>query len=117
MLFTGHMSGVNWIPRWALSGASGDLRSRVVSGGSPAPPQTGLQSWYADPEVVDAQERLATATADALAGHPGVWGWDLGNENSNCTIPPDEASAEAWLERMGTALRRSDPWRTSRTIV
>jgi endo-1,4-beta-mannosidase len=110
-LFTGHMSGVNWIPSWALGGASGDLRFRVVSGGSPAPPQIGLRNWYADPEVVDAQERLATATADALAGHPGVWGWDLGNENSNCTIPPDTASAEAWLERMCTALRRSDPGR------
>ena len=77
----------------------------------PAPPQAGIRNWYGDSAVVDAQERLATATADALAGHPGVWGWDLGNENSNCTIPPDAASAEAWLERMSTALRRSDPGR------
>ena len=49
------------------------------------------------------------ATAEALAGHPGIWGWDLGNENSNCTMPPDATTAEAWLERMSTALRRSDP--------
>lgn len=110
-LFTGHMSGVNWIPAWAVGGASGDRRFRIVSGGRAAPPETGIRNWYADPAVVVAQERLATATAAALSGHPGVWGWDLGNENSNCTIPPDSAAAEAWLERMSTALRRSDPGR------
>ena len=49
--------------------------------------------------------------ATALAGHPGVWMWDLGNENSNCTIPPDAAAAEAWLERMTSALRSADPGR------
>jgi len=32
-LFTGHMSGVNWIPPWALGGSDGDPRFRVVSGG------------------------------------------------------------------------------------
>ena len=30
-LFTGHMSGVNWIPGWALGGSDGDRRFRVVS--------------------------------------------------------------------------------------
>ena len=110
-LFTGHMSGVNWIPAWAVGGTSGDPRFRIVSGGTAVPARVGLRNWYGDSAVVDAQERLAIATADALAGHPGVWGWDLGNENSNCTIPPDAASAEAWLERMSAALRRSDPGR------
>ena len=32
-LFTGHMSGVNWIPAWALGGSERDDRFRVVSGG------------------------------------------------------------------------------------
>jgi endo-1,4-beta-mannosidase len=110
-LFTGHMSGVNWIPRWAVGGASGDQRFRIISGGTALPPETGLRNWYGDAAVVDAQEQLATAAAVALAGHPGIWGWDLGNENSNCTVPPDAPAAEAWLERMSTALRRSDPGR------
>jgi endo-1,4-beta-mannosidase len=30
-LFTGHMSGVNWIPRWALGGRDGDERFRVIA--------------------------------------------------------------------------------------
>jgi len=110
-LFVGHMSGANWAPSWALGGGDGDSRFRIVSGGRALPAAAGLRNWYADPEVVDAQERLAAATAAALAGHPGVWGWDLGNENSNCTLPPDRSAGEAWLERMSTAIRRSDPGR------
>ena len=110
-LFVGHMSGANWAPSWALGGGDGDSRFRIVSGGRALPAAAGLRNWYADPEVVDAQERLAAATAAALAGHPGVWGWDLGNENSNCTLPPDRSSGEAWLERMSTAIRRRDPGR------
>src|SRR4029077_924518 len=32
-LFMGHMSGVNWLPGWALGGSERDDRFRVVSGG------------------------------------------------------------------------------------
>ncbi len=52
-----------------------------------------------------------TAAANVLSGHPAVWTWDLGNENSNCTLPPDKESAERWLEVMTGALRAGDPGR------
>ena len=110
-LFTGHMSGVNWIPPWAMGGAGGDRRFRVVSGGRLRPPGSGLRNWYSDGELVAAQERLATAVVGALSGHPAVWAWDLGNENSNCTVPPDTSTAEGWLQRMTAAVRRADPGR------
>jgi endo-1,4-beta-mannosidase len=109
-LFVGHMSGVNWIPAWATGGLDGDARFRVVSGGH-AREGSGIRNWYADAAIVAAQERLAATTAAALAGHPGVWAWDLGNENSNCTVPPNHASGEEWLERMTSAIRRNDPGR------
>ena len=111
-LFTGHMSGVNWIPAWAVGGARRrpPLSHRLRRDGA-ARRASGSATGTRDAEVVDAQERLAAATADALAGHPGVWGWDLGNENSNCTVPPDRGAGEAWLERMSTALRHGDPGR------
>jgi len=54
---------------------------------------------------------LAATVSGALSGHPAVWAWDLGNENSNCTIPPDPAAAERWMERMTSALRAGDPGR------
>ncbi len=109
-LFVGHMSGINWIPAWATGGTDGDRRFPVVSGRR-AMKGVRLRNWYADSAIVTAQERLAGTTAGALAGHPGVWAWDLGNENSNCTVPPDRSAGLAWLERMTGALRSSDPGR------
>jgi endo-1,4-beta-mannosidase len=106
-LFTGHMSGVNWIPAWALGGSDGDNRFRVVSGGRVT--KSGLRNWYTDPEVGAAQVLLAGAAATALAGHDAVWAWDLGNENSNCVKPPSRTEARDWLKRTTAAIRAADP--------
>ncbi len=106
-LFTGHMSGVNWIPAWALGGSDGDDRFRAVSGGRLT--TAGLRNWYTDPHIGVAQALLAGETATALAGHDAVWAWDLGNENSNCVIPPSRSSARDWLKRITAAIRTADP--------
>jgi endo-1,4-beta-mannosidase len=105
-LFTGHMSGVNWIPPWALGGPDGDDRFRVIAGGEVA--ETGLRNWFTDPVVGDAQELLAAETVAALRGHEALWAWDLGNENSNCVIPPTSESARTWLARLTSAIRDTD---------
>jgi len=105
-LFTGHMSGVNWIPSWALGGAAGDDRFRVVSENRVV--QTGLRNWYSDSAVARAQALLAGTLARLLAGHSALWAWDLGNENSNCVIPPTRSHARDWLRRITDAVRDSD---------
>jgi endo-1,4-beta-mannosidase len=106
-LFTGHMSGVNWIPPWALGGNGGDRRFRVVASGRSVE-REGLGCWYTDPGIVRAQELLAREVAGALAGHRALWAWDLGNENSNCVVPPDREHGRAWLQRVTGALRGAD---------
>ena len=106
-LFTGHMSGVNWIPAWALGGTDRDDRFRVVSNGRVN--GSALRNWYSDPLIARAQALLATETAGALAGHEAVWMWDLGNENSNCVIPPTRSSAREWLRQIVSAIRTADP--------
>ena len=108
-LFTGHMSGVNWIPAWATGGDDGDDRFRVVSHGAVHARSRVLRNWYSDAEIADAQASMAYAVAAAIGEHPAVWAWDLGNENSNCTIPPDPAAADRWLERMSSVLRARSP--------
>jgi len=106
-LFTGHMSGVDWIPAWALGGTDRDDRFRVVSGGRVV--EAKLRNWYSDPEMVEAQAFLAGEAARALAAHQGLLAWDLGNENSNCVIPPDTARGRRWLGRMTESVRAADP--------
>lgn len=108
-LFTGHMSGVNWIPMWATGGDDGDDRFRVVSSGGVQSRSRVLRNWYSDAAITDAQAVMADRVAAALSGHSAVWAWDLGNENSNCTIPPDPTAADRWLERMSSVLRARDP--------
>lgn len=105
-LFTGHMSGVNWIPSWALGEEAGADRFRVVCGGRVV--ASRLANWYSDASIVRAQSALAREVAGALAGHRALWAWDLGNENSNCVVPPDKALARKWLLRMTDAIRGAD---------
>ena len=105
-LFTGHMSGVNWIPSWALDQQAGEGPFRVVSGGRVA--TSRLASWYSDASIVRAQSSLACEVAGALAGHSALWAWDLGNENSNCVVPPNKAQAREWLVRVTDAIRGAD---------
>jgi len=107
-LFTGHMSGANFVPEWALAGgvaASGRFRviarDRVV--------ERAIRNWYADQLVFEAQALLARECASALAGHSALWGWDLGNENSNCCVPPTSEDGRRWLDRMASAVRSVDP--------
>ncbi len=106
-LFTGHMSGVNWIPGWALGGSERDPRFRVVSGERVV--ERGLRNWFTDADIAGAQAMLAGEAAAALAGHEALWAWDLGNENSNCCMPPERDLARRWLGRMTDAIRSADP--------
>jgi endo-1,4-beta-mannosidase len=113
-LFTGHMSGVNWIPEWALEAGSASAeapppRFRVISGGRVV--RAKLKNWYVDDLVLDAQARLAHEVAAALKDHASVWAWDLGNENSNCVVPPSRHAAVSWLERVASAIRSVDALR------
>jgi endo-1,4-beta-mannosidase len=105
-LFTGHMSGVNWIPRWALGGAYGDARFRVVARDEVV--EAGLRNWYDDPSIEAAQTLLATEAAAALAGHEAVWAWDLGNESSNCVVPSSTNAGRKWLASLSRAVREGD---------
>jgi endo-1,4-beta-mannosidase len=106
-LFTGHMSGVNWIPAWALDRSRPCGRFRTIAGGRAV--MAGIQDWYADDALIRAQALLAGEAAAALGGHPALWAWDLGNEPSNCVLPPTTQHAGRWLDTMTEALREECP--------
>ncbi len=107
-LFTGHMSGVNWIPHWALESKSNasEERFRIVADGRVI--RARPRNWYHDEEILTAQSQLAREVAGTLHDHPALWAWDLGNENSNCLVPPTSESGSKWLRRITTEIRSQD---------
>ncbi|HWX42020.1 MAG TPA: cellulase family glycosylhydrolase [Blastocatellia bacterium] len=108
-LFTGHMSGVNWIPQWALGADSTSQRFRTVSGGRVVEAVT--RNWYTDKQILAAQVRLAGEVASRMRKKPAVWAYDLGNENSNCVVPPSREAATDWLQTVANGIRSADPER------
>src|SRR2546426_1000110 len=106
-LFTGHMSGANFVPIWALGGSAPRGRFRVIADHRAV--EREIRNWYTDQTVLEAQAILARECARALSGHGALWGWDLGNENSNCSVPPTRDDGLRWLDRMADAIRSVDP--------
>lgn len=104
--FTGHMSGINWLPSWMLESGLSKTRFSIFSEGELR--SVGIRNMYADREVWKAQKLFLHEITGALQGHPAVWGWDLGNEPSNLVLPPSKDAALAWLEEMVTELKRYD---------
>lgn len=106
-LFTGHMSGANFLPVWTLTPSPEKGRFPIISSGQVV--QARAKNWYDDDSIGAAQVKLAKACSSALSGHPALMAWDLGNENSNCVIPGSKESGTAWLYRVTSALRRHSP--------
>jgi len=96
--FCGHMSGVNWMPEWALGGSAKKGRFPVMSGGCLS--RRLIRNFYSDQEMLKAQKLQCREVARALRGHPALWAYDLGNESSNCVIPRDRRAARDWLAAM-----------------
>jgi len=101
--FTGHMSGVNWLPEWTLaSGGPDDIPYRTVSGGEVVDAVCG--EIYTDAKLLTAQEFLVHKVSEAVADHPALWGWDFFNEHSNIRSPVKREIAREWCRRMRRAL-------------
>lgn len=105
--FCGHMSGVNWIPDWALAKAEQPGRFPVYSQGNLS--NRVIRNFYQDEEVKQAQLFQIKAICGALAGHPAVWAYDLGNESSNCCIPSHRDEGQHWLKDMSSAISEVHP--------
>lgn len=112
VFFCGHMRGVNWLPSWMVESGKGEGRYPVFCMGKIR--KGRVRNMHSDREVRKAQKFLIHETADALQGHPAVWGWDLGNQSSNLIEPPSRDSAKAWFEEMVTELGR---WNSSLPIT
>jgi endo-1,4-beta-mannosidase len=101
-LFCGHMSGVNWLPAWTLERETTHGRFRTIAGGSIV--DRAIGDFYANPELLRAQDLFARRVGERLRGHPALFGWDLGNEFSNLRQPETQSDAAQWSARLTDAL-------------
>ncbi|UFU06150.1 hypothetical protein [Ruania halotolerans] len=64
-----------------------------------------------DPWVVAAQQHLLAAVCERTAGHPALWGYDVGNERNVLTAwnPADEATVDAWCATMVATITEHAP--------
>jgi endo-1,4-beta-mannosidase len=101
-LFCGHMSGVNWLPRWTLDPQRPHGRFRTIAGGTTSP--YGIGDFYAGDALVAAQVLLARALGERARGNPALYAWDLGNEFSNLRAPKTPQEAARWSAVLTQAL-------------
>lgn len=101
--FCGHMSGINWFPGWMLMDREISQRFPVYSQGKVT--QKSIRNCYQDEEVIQAQSQQIREVCLALKGHPAIFAYDLGNEASNCVVPPTRDTARRWLEIMSRQVK------------
>ena len=92
-LFTGHMSGVNWLPAWTLDPAHESVRFRTFTRDGESP--YGIGDFYTG-ELLDAQRLFARAVGERARDHDALYLWDLGNEFSNLRAPKSARDAQHW---------------------
>lgn len=92
-LFTGHMSGVNWLPLWTLEHGTPAGRFRTISLNQEQP--WGIGDIYTGP-LLEAQRVFAREVAACGRGCEAILAWDLGNEFSNIREPKAIEDAANW---------------------
>jgi endo-1,4-beta-mannosidase len=104
-LFCGHMSGVNWLPGWALDPQTPHGRFRTIANGQLAP--YGIGDFYAGAKLLQAQRFFAERIGQRVREHPAMYAWDLGNEFSNLREPVKPGDAASWSAMLSETLREA----------
>ncbi len=101
--FTGHMSGINWWPRWALDDREDDSGILRMSDGQYTA-RLGRDP-YADPFMLDAETRLVDAVCARFGSHPAIYSWNLSNEPDLFYTPREYADGAAWNSTLAARIR------------
>jgi len=105
--FTGHMSGINWWPAWALTNEEGSTRSLCISGGEYT---TRLgRDPYADPLMLDAERLLIGVVCRRYANHPAIYSWNFSNEPDIFFTPRRYQDGARWNEMLAREVRKHSP--------
>jgi endo-1,4-beta-mannosidase len=96
--FTGHMSGVNYLPEWTLDHTRPHGRFRTFGSRMQQYPW-GCRDFYAEP-LLTALRFHARTVGERARGHQALYLWDLGNEFSNVRSAASPHEAADWASRL-----------------
>lgn len=107
-LFTGHMSGANWIPSWALGGERiSDSRFPLISAGEIK--KAGIRDIFEDELMLVAEAFQIRSVVSALKDHTALFAWDLANEMDNVLMPRSAEVGRRWAYLLSEEIRKIDP--------
>ncbi len=96
--FTGHMSGVNYLPEWALDRERPHGRFRTF-GRHMREYAWGAGNFYSGP-LLEASRLQVRTIGERCRGHEALYMWDLGNEFSNLRSANSPKEAAEWATRL-----------------
>lgn len=109
--FTGHMSGVNYLPQWALDESVPHGRFRTFTRGMRELPW-GAGDFYSG-ALLDAARLQVRSIGERCRGHQALYLWDLGNEFSNVRFANSPQESANWSKRLTDDLFEVSGFQTS----
>lgn len=104
--FTGHMSGINWIPEWALDKKKMGTGGNTITDGKVS--RYPIKDLFEDPLMIETEKLQIRAIVSRFLHHPALWGWNLSNEVSNLCIPRSSEVAKSWIQILTGEIRKID---------
>ncbi|MBV8085981.1 MAG: hypothetical protein JO247_14325, partial [Chloroflexi bacterium] len=104
-LFTGFMSGYNWLPHWALEVTDANQTRFPIVSNETVVDRRVKPLFGDDRSILEAELLQARTLAGAFGQHPAILFWDLGNQLSNVDLPASEEQAAEWADRLVEAIK------------
>lgn len=106
-LFNGNMSGVFWLPRWALTDGARTIPALQVVGSGYSNRQP--RDLFGDAFMLRAELLLVRVMVSTFAAHPALFGWDLANELDEVRNPRSYDAGWLWSYLLCEEVRKIDP--------
>jgi endo-1,4-beta-mannosidase len=105
--FIGNMSGIFWLPEWALTSRPRSTPALVMVGGNYSDRQP--RSLFDDPFMLRAELFQLRGIVSTFASHPALYGWDLSNELDEVRSPQSYHGGWLWSYLLSDEIRKIDP--------
>src|SRR5437667_5317350 len=102
--FTGHMSGINWWPSWALTNQEDSGGMLRIADGEYT--MRRGRDPYADPFMLEAECRLVDAVCERYGTDPSIYSWNFSNEPDLFYVPRQYSDSAAWNKKLAAEVRK-----------